>query len=495
MRRTEGTGLLDRKAFIGGVLASVGSVALPASVLAADKRLLMRFGVASDVHILRGWKQEDYLEKALRWFDAQKADAVLFPGDMAHTGRVSELESIAAVWEKVFPNCTAADGRRVERMLVTGNHEISQWSGLWDRFSDEELRKIRFDYDREHMNATWRRLFGEDYELIWKREVKGVTFIGAQYPISRVSKGYHNRWHQPDYRRFFAEHAAELRQDKPVIFFQHGHPAHTCYGEEASPAWPDMEMHEVLADFPNLVAISGHSHNSPCDERSVWQGSFTSIGAGSVVEAGPCYSRTRYDNGGAPYDPRYKKQRMKCPPQVGNDGRACLLVEVYADHLVVKRRSLAWDESLGPDWEIPVPARPGGEYDFVRRAATRPAPQFAPTAKAVAEICTKEPESTGPGLKGKPVVRVSFPCAETVKGTRVFDYVVKAFADGREVVRSTVLSYGYYLPEARSHVEGECILGQHELPKGKDILFTVTPRDCYGIAGAALASNTIRLAK
>ena len=42
-------------------------------------------------------------------------------------------------------------------------------------------------------------------------------------------------------------------------------------------------------------------------------------------------------------------------------------------------------------------------------------------------------------------------------------------------------------------MDGECILGQHELPKGKDILFTVTPRDCYGVTGATLASNEIRL--
>ena len=484
---------LDRKTFLGGMAATFGGIVFPVGAFGVEAEPLLRFGVASDVHVIKGWgdgnskglaNQERYLEKALRWFDSEKVDAVVFPGDMAHTGRIAELESIAATWERVFPGFTAADGRRVERLLVTGNHEIGQWQGLWDAYSDEELKRIRFDYDREHMRENWKRIFGEDYELIWKREVKGITFVGAQYPRTG---------HMPDYSGFFAEHAAEFREVKPFFFIQHAHPAHTCYGEEASLAWAERVTHELLSRFPHAVAISGHSHNTPCDERSVWQGAFTSIGAGSVAEAGPCYSRTRYDNGGAPYDPRYKKQRMKCPSQVGNDGRACLLVDVYADRLVVKRRSLTWDEPLGPDWTIPVPARPGGEYDFLRRAAMRPAPQFAPTARAVAEICTKEPESTGPGLKGKPVVRVSFPCAETVKGTRVFDYVVKVFADGREVMRSTVLNAGYYLPEPRSHVEGECILGQYELPKGKGILFTVTPRDCYGVAGAALASNTIRL--
>ena len=481
---------ITRREFAGSTLAFLGGALLQAEMFAdPDKKPIMRFGVASDVHINIGSSHEN-LEKALKWFDAEKVDAVVFSGDMAHTGRVGELEILAAVWNKVFPDCTAADGRRVERMLVTGNHEVVGWPGLWDRISDAEMRKVRLNYgmdqgDLSCLKANWKRIFGEEYELIWKREVKGVVFVGAQYPRLH---------HMPKIRQFFRDHASEFPKDRPFFYVQHGHPAHTCYGEAAAAAWPERESHIALAAFPNAVAISGHSHNSPCDERSVWQGAFTSIGAGAVIEAGTCYGgQCHYDNGGAPYDPKYRKQRMKCPPQIGNDGRSCLLVEVFDDHLIVRRRSLAWDEMLGPDWAIRVPAEAGGEYDFVRRAAKRPAPQFAATARAVAEICTKEPASTGPGLKGKPVVRVSFPCAETIQGSRVFDYDVRVFADGHEVLRSLVLSYGYYLPEARSHVEGECILGQHELPKGKNLVFSVTPRDCYGVAGAALISNAIRL--
>ena len=48
---------------------------------------LLRFGIASDVHILRDWSdpftpgltnQALHLEKALRWFDAEGAEAVQF---------------------------------------------------------------------------------------------------------------------------------------------------------------------------------------------------------------------------------------------------------------------------------------------------------------------------------------------------------------------------------------------------------------------------------
>ena len=36
---------------------------------------------------------------------------------------------------------------------------------------------------------------------------------------------------------------------------------------------------------------------------------------------------------------------------------------------------------------------------------------------------------------------------------------------------------GYYLPGDRSFTEGISILGRHELPKGKEVVFSITPRD------------------
>ena len=250
-------------------------------------------------------------------------------------------------------------------------------------------------------------------------------------------------------------------------------------------------MHKILADFPNAVAVSGHSHNTPLDERSIWQGSFTSIGCGSVAEAGPCYRVFKYDNGGAPYDPRYRQQRMLCPPQVGNDGRCCVLFEVYADHLVMKVRSLSFDCPLCDDRVIALPARPGGEYDFVIRAEKRPAPLFPSDAKATVEFGVNPP-FCGPGLKGKPCAVVKFPCARPQEGGgKVFDYVINALVDGRQVLRTYILNRGYYLPGDRSFTEGVSILGRHELPKGKEVVFSITPRDCYRVCGDELLTAPV----
>lgn len=111
--------MIRRREFIGatasfGALGCVGGLGTRGARAGGfGTNCIMRFGVASDVHVLSGWRdascrdldhQPEYLEKALRWFDAEKADAVVFPGDFAHTGRVSEAELFAAVWDRFTPS-------------------------------------------------------------------------------------------------------------------------------------------------------------------------------------------------------------------------------------------------------------------------------------------------------------------------------------------------------------------------------------------------------
>jgi len=142
--------MLTRKSFLATSVSAFGTFVVPSLAAGAPKdgRRLLRFGVLTDVHI-----HEDYapcttiLEKELRWLDVQGVEAVVFPGDIASNGRVAELERFAETWEKVFPKGVAADGRRVERVIVSGNHDI---------FTDE-------------VRLAWERVLGEKWERILKK--------------------------------------------------------------------------------------------------------------------------------------------------------------------------------------------------------------------------------------------------------------------------------------------------------------------------------------
>ena len=103
------TVLISRKRFVGGLAAAFGGLILPADAFVAGTPLL-RFGLVSDVHLGGEGKDAD-LEKVLRFFDAQGVDAVMIPGDIAHTGLIKEFERFAAIWYRVFPNDRGSDGR------------------------------------------------------------------------------------------------------------------------------------------------------------------------------------------------------------------------------------------------------------------------------------------------------------------------------------------------------------------------------------------------
>ena len=80
---------ISRRGFVGGALAAFGGGAFGAC---GDARPRLTFGVVSDVHI--GGKPDAVttLEKVLRWFASKNVDAVLCPGDIAHSGLISDLE-------------------------------------------------------------------------------------------------------------------------------------------------------------------------------------------------------------------------------------------------------------------------------------------------------------------------------------------------------------------------------------------------------------------
>lgn len=485
---------LTRKGFIGGAAAfaaarpcrmsAAGGVSEPTTlnVPPYDAVPSLRFGVLSDVHIGGKPDAEATAEKALRWFAAENVDAVLCPGDIAHSGLIQELEGFAAVWHRVFPGGRRTDGQKVELMISTGNHDVDAWGGRWRKFTEGQMDAQRFNW-KDNPQKVWRRLFGQDWSPIWRREVKGYTFIGAQWSSLNPPLG-----------EYLRAHAAELRGSKPFFYCQHAHPKGTCHGAY-SMGDDKGESVAALSPFPNAVALTGHSHCAISDERTVWQGAFSSIGAGCVHEGAGGFS---YDNVTAYWHPSFRKKLMGSmadPQSFGGDakGGGCEIVDVYYDHLVVRRQSVAFMRPIGPAWTVPIPARKGGPFDFAARAARRKAegavPQFVGDAKIEAKFCPKGHALEGVGHKGEPCLYVTFPRAQTVKGSRVFDYTVEAVADGMPspVVRRIVAA-GFAYPEECADIPGECLFSAVELHPGRPIRFTVTPRDCFGLAGKPLVN-------
>ena len=489
---------ISRRGFVGGALAfgtcgvfssGFGETALPGDgngKAYSAKAARLKFGVVSDIHIGGKPDAADQLEKVLRWFASENVDAVLCPGDIAHSGLIGELEKFAEVWHRVFPGNEergTGNGKRVELMISTGNHDVDAWGGRWKNFTEEQLIAKNFNY-KDNPEKTWQRLFGQKWELIWRREVKGYTFVGSQWSSLK-----------PPIEAYMKENAATFAKGKPFFYCQHEHPKGTCHGTY-SMGDDRGESVRALTPFPNAVAITGHSHCAISDERTVWQGAFTSIGAGCLHEGAGGF---KYDNVSAFWHPNNRKNMMASladPKPWGGDakGGCCELVEVFDDHLVVHRQSVQFGRPIGPAWIVPIPARKDGPLDFSKRMARRKAqdafPQFAADATIAAKFCPNGHPLESAAHRGEPCFYVTFPRAKTVKGSRVFDYIVEASSNGMAapVVRKLIAA-GFAYPEKDADIPGECLFAKTELPRDKPVHFIVTPRDCFGLAGKTLEAT------
>ena len=78
-----------------------------------------------------------------------------------------------------------------------------------------------------------------------------------------------------------------------------------------------------------------------------------------------------------------------------------------------------------------------------------------------------------------------FPTASAGEG-RVYDYLVEASAGGKTLATSKLLTESAPFPPDFMQVGEACLFGRDELVEGVDIDVSITPRNCYGVAGRPL---------
>ena len=78
------------------------------------------------------------------------------------------------------------------------------------------------------------------------------------------------------------EKAREKKYKKgdPIFVITHMHPKNTLYGSEGGGG--NTVIYETLMDYPEVISISGHSHYSLRNIKSIWQGNFTAINTQSL---------------------------------------------------------------------------------------------------------------------------------------------------------------------------------------------------------------------
>lgn len=471
--------LISRGGFIRAAAAlAVGSAADTASA-ARQVPARLRVGVLSDVHVGLAPKSADLFAKALVYFRERRVDAVIVAGDLTDTGLVPELENFAAAWRKVFPDGKGLDGQPVEKLFVWGNHDYNAWA--WGGPENAKKKYAQYEKINADFADVWKRVFGEEYGKMWIKDVKGYKFVGCQYQRYPASG--------PD-ADFLERHRGELAGPKPFFYIQHYHPKGTApYADEDGGA-----STKALSAFPNAVAFTGHSHTTLVDDRTIWQGEFTSVGTAALHDIIPFGGRENsFTCGGTdPYVPQM-------PSVWWGHYHHGMLMTVYDDRIVLERRDFANDIPLAADWVIPLPF--DGSLRTEIREPKAPVPQF-PDGAAVTVSDVKGKDRAGVEREQKVV---SFPNVFAKDGARPFDFTVSVEVATQDAhcihLTKAVYSPRFCFGEAADEKTVTCVFSKDELPKamkmwgsvvpapkGRSFRFVVCPRNCYGRKGKPILS-------
>ena len=338
---------MDRNIILVGFLLLAGCIGLAENGNAQAP--LLRVAVMSDIqgHPYAEDAGMRNLERALDVLAPLKPDIVLNNGDINDTGR----DTHAVAYYKA--RCDARLGK-IPHIACMGNHEID--------FLPKELAQIR---SSAIIRAEFNSIFGyAPSERLVHRVVCGYDFIALSLSLSsRYTVDEINMLKEA------IEKAVKRDPAKPVFVVTHYHPKDTV--NDSDNEKKGGLLRRLFNAYPQVVSISGHTHNPLQDPRSIWQGEFTAIDTSTL-----CY-------GCITMKPPANNQ-ISCLVPYGHESVGCLFLEVYADRLVFRRFSVRDRREIEPKspWTVPWPHVPSSApYSFEKRRASEKAPQFAQDAE------------------------------------------------------------------------------------------------------------------
>lgn len=455
---------LSRRNFIGG-MAALGAFAGCRTSWPCRRPDLV-FGVVSDIHLTTPescW----LLERSFLYFRDRGVDAVMIPGDLSDYGTKSGWELLKCTWDRVFA------GTGVVPLFCTGNHDRDGWT--YDDMA-VDMRANGCD-GRDAVKTlgierTWEEVFGEPWEPIGVKSVKGYDFISVQYGCER------------QFADWMAAHGDRFRGAKPFFHFQHLPEKGTTFD---SFGWADRGVVKpVLERYPNCISFTGHTHTTFNDERAIWQGGYTVVSSPSLSYVGVPKG---YENGGARRDGTAENAMPMIPDRLNLRGGQGFVVSVFGDEMVVERRDLEEGVEGGEAWLVPLVA--GGERPFgyeVREKRSK-APEFPAGAKLRVRTGNTENRQG----KWTIVIDCRFPSATIDDGTRVCDYEIAAVpVDGSKPLVKRFLSPAFARLARFEPAEQHFWFDVRELPTDCDFVLEVRARNCFGRCSRPLVSEVRR---
>ena len=440
---------VSRRGFLRDALAALGFAAIgDRSLIAASegwappKNARLVLGVISDTHLRTDYTglkaartfPHKYLYAALRYFRAQNVDAVVHCGDAAHRGQIRELEFHAEAWNKVFPKGLAPNGHKVEKLFVTGNHEIDGWQyGTDVGFKVERTFKDPVERAKRilatDIASSWERVWGEQYEPVWHKEVKG--------------------YHLP----FFV--LSHIR--------------------------PHAALNRSMARYPEAISLFGHWHRSASNWNIIheWSGSI-------AIHVPACAPKGKLPFAGDEYITKAKLEGGE-EEKVGSS-RQGYVFRLYDDMLVIERREFGEGGSLGANWIMPIGTYKPHPFSKDELKKVIGKPEFREGAKLIVEGSRAEAQGYGEGN----VLKITIPLADGNPKSRVYAYEMTASVQQQAVITKAVYAAGGNMGIGHETDGGVTTIEiqKKDLPGDETMTIAVTPISSLGTRGRPITAST-----
>ena len=299
----------------------------------------LRIGIISDLQLpntnAKDTHQYESFENTLTMLKNKGMDALIIGGDFTDAGTKNAWGTFKEIYDKVMEGST-----KPIPMYIMGNHDY--WlPSFFEGFEIPAPAKLQDRYT--------------DYtgEPVYSHKViNGYHFICWSSSDGSYDKSYSNK----EAVRAELDRAVADDPEKPVFVITHINPFDTAYGSDE---WGNEDIYDVLKDYPQAVSISGHSHYSLIDERSIWQKEFTAFTTQSLdyieLESG------KY-NGSVPMDAYGNSIADKLP--------GCIYMSIEKDKVTVERLENTGKAFKEP-WVLEAPFDKPDKYTEERAKANR----------------------------------------------------------------------------------------------------------------------------
>ncbi|MCI9625877.1 MAG: hypothetical protein HFI90_03745 [Clostridia bacterium] len=384
---------------------------------------IFQFVAMSDIHIGDRTKDAPRVKKAFDVIQSifPEPDAIVHVGDQINDNHVAHPEQpdrsadhqiVVDMLQKELQDRSLTD--KTDVSMVMGNH-------------DSTVSNMQKYYPEE-----WYPTSGPGY---YHKVIDGYDFLFLNTESANQTQA-----------NWLSEKLLEITKNKtemnkPIFVAGHRPLAGTVLDSQYAVNAPAIT--NVLAEYPQVVAFSGHSHINMNDEKSIHQKNYTSLNTGSMsyIEIDRGNNFQMHTNAG-------QVASFEIPVT------QCYFVEVFSDRVEFDRVAVNadWGDarphfipsepfnntgvSIGERWTVDMTGDIKSKFQYTAEKRKGSAPTFAADAKVTAKI------EGGKAL-------VTFSQAEDVQKLRYYEVAMRDAA-GNDVKSMKVLPEHYFSPVPRT---------------------------------------------